>query len=265
MSFGRLVATNRPWKPNGEAGRYIRLPSFVEERWQPPPQSYVVTSVFATVESRRLRIRSKAPDQVIDAEGRTVTPGGVDGHCHIDQPNEDGWVCADDFFTGTRSALAGGTTTVIPFALQIRGRGLREAVDEYRGRAEGNALVDYAVHMIVVDPSEQVLGQELPGLIRDGYTSFKIYMTYDDLKLNDREILDVLALARRETGFRDGPCRECRLHQLVDRPAGGSGQDCAQISRRITPVAGRARRCTPGDHASRAPRRPHSVGTCLGP
>ena len=140
-------------------------------------------------------------DQVIDAEGRTVTPGGVDGHCHIDQPNEDGWVCADDFFTGTRSALAGGTTTIIPFALQIRGRGLREAVNEYRGRAEGNALVDYAVHMIVVDPSEQVLGQELPGLIRDGYTSFKIYMTYDDLKLNDREILDVLALARREQAF----------------------------------------------------------------
>ena len=140
-------------------------------------------------------------DRVIDAEGRTVTPGGVDSHCHIDQPNEDGWVCADDFFTGTRSALAGGTTTIIPFALQIRGRGLREAVNEYRGRAEGNALVDYAVHMIVVDPSEQVLGQELPGLIRDGYTSFKIYMTYDDLKLNDREILDVLALARREQAF----------------------------------------------------------------
>ena len=57
---------------------------------------------------------------VIDAAGRTVTPGGVDGHCHIDQPNEEGWVCADNFFTGTRSALAGGTTTVIPFAQQFR-------------------------------------------------------------------------------------------------------------------------------------------------
>ncbi|MDP6604517.1 MAG: dihydropyrimidinase [Rhodospirillales bacterium] len=138
---------------------------------------------------------------VIDAEGRTVTPGGVDGHCHIDQPNEEGWVCADDFFSGTRSALAGGTTTVMPFAQQFRGRSLRAAVDEYRTRAEGNALVDYAVHMILSDPSEQVLGQELPALIRDGYTSFKIYMTYDDLKLNDRQILDVLALARREAAM----------------------------------------------------------------
>ena len=192
-------------------------------------------------------------DQVIDAEGRTVTPGGVDGHCHIDQPNEDGWVCADDFFTGTRSALAGGTTTVIPFALQFRGRGLREAVDEYRGRAEGNALVDYAIHMIVVDPSEKVLGQELPALIRDGYTSFKIYMTYDDLKLNDREILDVLALARREQAFvmvhaENADC----ISWLTDRLE-GSGQDCTQVSRHIAPGAGRARRCTPGDHASRTP------------
>jgi dihydropyrimidinase len=59
-------------------------------------------------------------------------------------------------------------------------------------------VIDYAFHLIVSDPSEQVLGQELPALIRDGYTSFKIYMTYDDLKLNDRQILDVLALARRE-------------------------------------------------------------------
>jgi dihydropyrimidinase len=138
---------------------------------------------------------------VIDAAGRTVTPGGVDGHCHIDQPNEEGWVCADNFFTGTRSALAGGTTTVIPFAQQFRGRSLRHAVDEYRGRADGNALIDYAIHMIVSDPSEQVLGQELPALIHDGYTSFKIYMTYDELKLNDRQILDVLALARREAAL----------------------------------------------------------------
>ena len=125
-------------------------------------------------------------DHVIDAEGRTVTPGGVDSHCHIDQPSRNGSVCADDFLTGTRSALAGGTTTVIPFALQFRGQSLREAVNEYRGRAENRALADYAVHMIIVDPNEQVLGQELPGLIRDGYTSFKIYMTYDGLMLNDR-------------------------------------------------------------------------------
>ncbi len=134
----------------------------------------------------------------IDATGRLVVPGGIDGHCHFDQPMSDGSVMADDFFTGTRSAACGGTTTVIPFACQMKGHSLRAAVEDYHSRADGKAVIDYAFHLIVSDPTEQVLGQELPALIRDGYTSFKIYMTYDDLKLNDRQILDVLALARRE-------------------------------------------------------------------
>lgn len=137
----------------------------------------------------------------IDARGRVVTPGGIDGHCHIDQATTDGSVCADDFASATRSAACGGTTTVIPFALQMQGMTLREAVDDYHRRAAGNALVDYAFHLIITDPSEQVLGQELPALIRDGYTSFKVYMTYDDMKLDDRQILDVLSVARRDHGL----------------------------------------------------------------
>jgi len=136
--------------------------------------------------------------QEIDASGKLVLPGGVDAHCHFDQPTGDGSQMADDFRTGTVSAACGGTTTVIPFACQARGHSLREAVKDYHQRADGKAVVDYAFHLIVSDPNEQVLGQELPALIKDGYTSFKIYMTYDDLKLDDREILDVLALARRD-------------------------------------------------------------------
>ena len=134
----------------------------------------------------------------ISAGGKLVVPGGVDAHCHLDQPMADGSVMADDFFTGTRSAACGGTTTVIPFAPQLKGRSLRAAIADYHARAEGKAVIDYAFHLIISDPSEHVLGQELPALIHDGYTSFKIYMTYDDLKLNDRQILDVLAVARRE-------------------------------------------------------------------
>lgn len=134
----------------------------------------------------------------LDATGRLVLPGGVDAHCHFDQPMTDGSVMADDFFTGTRAAACGGTTTVIPFACQMKGQSLPAAVQDYHARADGRAVIDYAFHLILSDPTEQVLGQELPALIRDGYTSFKIYMTYDDLKLNDRQILDVLALARRE-------------------------------------------------------------------
>ena len=142
--------------------------------------------------------RGLAGTRAIDAAGRWVLPGGVDSHCHLDQPMSDGSRMADDFRSGTRSAACGGTTTVIPFACQQKGGSLRAAVDDYHRRAEGKALVDYAFHLIVSDPTPEVLRDELPQLIAEGYTSFKIYMTYDDLKLDDRQILEVLALARRE-------------------------------------------------------------------
>ncbi|RZI65475.1 MAG: dihydropyrimidinase, partial [Variovorax sp.] len=132
----------------------------------------------------------------IDAAGRAVTPGGVDAHCHLDQPMPPPTRNADDFNTGTRSAACGGTTTVIPFAAQQKGQSLRAAVEDYRARAEGKAHVDYAFHLIVSDPTPEVLKVELPELIREGFTSFKIYMTYDDMKLDDGQILDVLDVAR---------------------------------------------------------------------
>lgn len=133
----------------------------------------------------------------IDAAGRVVTPGGVDAHCHLDQPMEAPARMADNFDSGTRSAACGGTTTVIPFAAQAKGQSLRAAVQDYHGRAEGRAHIDYAFHLIVSDPTPAVLQQELPGLIAEGYTSFKVYMTYDDLKLDDGQILDVFDVARR--------------------------------------------------------------------
>jgi dihydropyrimidinase len=134
--------------------------------------------------------------KVLDAAGRRVLPGGVDGHCHLDQPMPPPMKMADDFESGTRSAACGGTTTVIPFAAQAKGRSLRAAVEDYHQRADGRALVDYAFHLIVTDPTPQVLNEELPALIREGYTSFKIYMTYDELRLSDGQILDVLDVAR---------------------------------------------------------------------
>src|SRR5271155_6141727 len=134
----------------------------------------------------------------IDASGKLVLPGGIDSHCHIEQRSSAGIVCADDFYSATVSAAFGGTTTVIPFAAQHRGQSLRQVVQEYHAAALPKAVIDYAFHLIITDPSEQVMGQELPALIRDGYTSFKVYMTYDLLQLNDGQMLDILALARRE-------------------------------------------------------------------
>ena len=132
----------------------------------------------------------------IDASARLVLPGGVDAHCHLDQPMPPPLRMADDFASGTRSAACGGTTTVIPFAAQAKGQSLRAAVSDYHQRASGKAVIDYAFHMIVSDPTEAVLRDELPALIAAGYTSFKIYMTYDDLKLDDGQILDLLEVAR---------------------------------------------------------------------
>ncbi|MBV8736435.1 MAG: dihydropyrimidinase [Alphaproteobacteria bacterium] len=134
----------------------------------------------------------------IDARGKLVLPGGIDSHCHIEQRSSAGVVCADDFYSGTVAAAFGGTTTVIPFAAQHRGQSLRQVVEDYHAAARPKAVIDYAFHLIISDPTEQVMGQELPALIRDGYTSFKVYMTYDLLQLDDRQMLDILALARRE-------------------------------------------------------------------
>ncbi|MGE3989169.1 dihydropyrimidinase [Pseudorhodoplanes sp.] len=134
----------------------------------------------------------------IDARGKIVTPGGIDGHCHIAQLTANGVWSADDFKSGSLSAVFGGTTTIIPFAAQNHGESLRQVVDAYHKSADGQSIIDYAFHLIVSDPTPQVLGQELPALIRNGYTSLKVYLTYAARKLTDHQMLDVLAVARRE-------------------------------------------------------------------
>jgi dihydropyrimidinase len=136
--------------------------------------------------------------RTIDASGFLVLPGGIDAHVHIAQPSGEGVVMADDFASGTRAAAAGGTTTIMPFALQEKGQSLRECVRDYHAKTEDKLHVDTSFHLIISDPTPQVLGQELPALVRDGYTSFKVFMTYDDLVLNDRELIEVFDVARRE-------------------------------------------------------------------
>jgi dihydropyrimidinase len=137
--------------------------------------------------------------EVIDATGKLVLPGGIDSHVHFAQPSGPGIVMADDFASGTRSAAFGGNTTVLPFCLQQKGQSLREALKDYHAAAQGRCYTDVSFHLIISDPTPQVLGQELPALVEDGYTSFKIFMTYEGLALNDREILDTMSVAR-ETG-----------------------------------------------------------------
>ena len=139
-----------------------------------------------------------AGDETIDAGGKLILPGGIDSHCHIEQLSSFGITCADDFYTGTVSAAFGGTTTIIPFAAQHRGQSLKQVVADYHECAAPKAVIDYAFHMIISDPTEQMMREELPELIRQGCRSFKVYMTYDTLRLDDYQMLEILSLARRE-------------------------------------------------------------------
>ncbi|TWA41316.1 dihydropyrimidinase [Sinorhizobium medicae] len=136
-------------------------------------------------------------DEIIDATGLYVMPGGIDSHVHLDQPSGEGIVMADDFESGTRSAAIGGNSTVLTFCMQEKGQSLREALRLYHAKAEGRCHIDVSFHLVVTDPTPEVLGQELPALVADGYTSIKVFMTYDGLRLRDDEILATLDAARR--------------------------------------------------------------------
>ena len=135
--------------------------------------------------------------EVIDATGRLVLPGGIDSHVHFAQPSGPGIVMADGFESGTRSAAFGGNTTVLPFCVQQKGQTLREALKAYHAEADGQCHVDVSFHLVIADPTDQVLGQELPALVEDGYTSFKVFMTYEGMALTDMGMLQVMSVARR--------------------------------------------------------------------
>lgn len=133
----------------------------------------------------------------IDARGKLVLPGGVDSHCHIEQLSSMGVMCADDFYTATVSAAFGGTTTVMSFCAQHRGDAIPAVLADYAKRACTKAVIDYAFHLIVANPDEATLARDLPAAIEQGVRSFKIFTTYDRMRLTDEQILDVMAVARK--------------------------------------------------------------------
>ena len=134
---------------------------------------------------------------VLDAGGLLVLPGGVDSHCHIEQLQEGGGADEETFATGSRAALAGGTTSVVTFSTQFKGGGVLGPLAEYRRRAQAGAAVDYAFHQIVTDPTDAVICDELPQVVASGVRSLKVFLTYDPLRLDDRQYLAVLSAARR--------------------------------------------------------------------
>ncbi|KMK65458.1 dihydropyrimidinase [Puniceibacterium sp. IMCC21224] len=137
----------------------------------------------------------KGHDQ-IDASGKLVLPGGIEAHCHIAQESATGGMTADDYRTGSISAAFGGNSCFVPFAAQHRGMGVTETLDLYDSRAQGSSVIDYGYHLIVADPTEKVLTEELPAAFKRGVTSFKVFMTYDLMRVDDRQFLEILSVAR---------------------------------------------------------------------
>ena len=157
-----------------------------------------VTADIAIVDGRIAAIGDDlgAAEEIVDASRLIVMPGGIDSHVHISQPSGPGIEMADDFASASAAAACGGNTTVIPFCLPEEGQSLRAAVAAYKDKAEGACRVDYGIHLIVKETDPATLGQDLPALLEAGHTSFKVFMTYEGLALSDREILDVMSVAK---------------------------------------------------------------------
>ena len=125
----------------------------------------------------------RGAEQVLDATGKYVVPGGVDAHTHMELPF-GGTVASDDFESGTRAAAWGGTTTIIDFAVQPAGEDVRERLDLWMAKAEGNCAVDYGFHMIIGGVDESSL-KAMDALVDEGITSFKLFMAYPGVFLSD--------------------------------------------------------------------------------
>ena len=139
------------------------------------------------------------PTGSIDATGKYVFPGGIDVHTHLDMPF-GGTTSADDFESGTIAAAHGGTTTIVDFAIQYRGQTLHHAWETWMKKAEGKAAIDYGFHMIITELTDQV-ELEMDALVRQGVTSFKLFMAYPGVfMLDDASIFRALLRTGKNGG-----------------------------------------------------------------
>lgn len=142
--------------------------------------------------------------EVVDVAGKLIFPGFIDAHTHFDL-HVSGTATADNFETGTKAALAGGTTMIIDFATQYKGESLHEALDNWHQKSDGNASCDYGFHLAISDWNQEI-SEELESIVDEGVSSFKVYMTYDDMVLDDKSIYQVLKRLKEVGGIAGVHC-----------------------------------------------------------
>ena len=137
--------------------------------------------------------------EIIDASGKYVFPGGIDPHTHMNMPF-GGTFSSDDFKTGTIAAACGGTTSIVDFSIQAKGKSLKQTINTWREKADGKAVIDYGIHIALTELNEEVMN-EIPKVIADGYQSFKMYMTYDGMRVDDGTLLRTLIKVNESGGL----------------------------------------------------------------
>lgn len=140
-------------------------------------------------------------DKIIDATGKLVFPGGIDPHVHLDMPFM-GTYSSDDYETGTRAALHGGTTSVIEFILQKQGDTLHNALKEWQDKSLHNAVGDFSYHMAVTDFNDNVAKEVVQMIEEEGITSFKTFMAYKGaLMIDDGQMVQLMKVVKEHGGL----------------------------------------------------------------
>jgi dihydropyrimidinase len=141
---------------------------------------------------------AQTAEQTIDAAGQYVIPGGIDAHTHMELPF-GGTTASDDFDTGTVAAAHGGTTTIVDFAIQQKGSSMRAGLDAWFAKAQGKAAIDYGFHMIMTEANPAAL-EDMAAMVREGVTSFKMFMAYPGVFLVDDQQIFRAMLRAGELG-----------------------------------------------------------------
>ncbi len=171
--------------------------------------------------------------EIVDVSGKLLFPGFIDAHTHFDLQVSD-TVTADDFESGTRAAVCGGTTTIVDFATQNRGESLNQALNNWHIKAFSKSSCDYAFHMAISDFNDCVK-EELCSMFEQGVSSFKAYMTYDAMMLSDEKLFELLSTLKELGGIVGVHCENDGIIKALTKQQRENGTLCAKTHPLVRP------------------------------